>query len=71
MKNENYWGRSSILDTVTFKVIPEGGTRVAELKTGNAQIIEPVQPNEVQEINGSDNGTVDEKISSSLNYLRL
>ena len=69
VKNENYWGDTAHVDKVTFKVIPEGGTRVAELKTGHAHIIEPVQPNEVQEINGSDNAKVDERISSSLNYL--
>ncbi|MCZ2259007.1 glutathione ABC transporter substrate-binding protein [Sporosarcina sp. G11-34] len=69
VKNDNYWGDAAHVDKVTFKVIPEGGTRVAELKTGNAHIIEPVQPNEVQDINGSDNAHVDEKVSSSLNYL--
>lgn len=69
VKNENYWGTPAHLDKVTFKVIPEGGTRVAELKTGNAQIIEPVQPNEVQDLNDSGIAKVDERISSSLNYL--
>lgn len=69
VKNEEYWGTPAHLDKVTFKVIPEPSARLAELKTGNAQIIEPVQPNEVAEINGSDFGTVDEKVSSSLNYL--
>ncbi|MFD1929164.1 glutathione ABC transporter substrate-binding protein [Sporosarcina siberiensis] len=69
VKNEDYWGDKVHVDKVTFKVIPEGGTRVAELKTGNAQIIEPVQPNEVADLNSTDNVTVDEKVSSSLNYL--
>lgn len=69
VKNEEYWGTPAHLDKVTFKVIPEPSARLAELKTGNAQIIEPVQPTEVAEINGSDFGSVDEKVSSSLNYL--
>ena len=45
-KNENYWGEPAHLNTVTFKVVPDSGTRIAELETGYAHIIEPVQPTE-------------------------
>ncbi|MHA6258438.1 glutathione ABC transporter substrate-binding protein [Sporosarcina sp. CAU 1771] len=69
VKNEEYWGTPAHLEKVTFKVIPEGAARLAELKTGNAQLIEPVQPNEVAEISSSDIATINEKVSSSLNYL--
>lgn len=69
VKNDNYWGEAALVDSVTFKAIPEGGTRLAELETGHAQIIEPVQPNEVPTINDSGKATVDVKTSSSLAYL--
>src|SRR5690606_1703161 len=49
--------------------IPEGGTRLAELETGYAHLIEPVQPSEVQQIEDSDNAYMDERLSSSLNYV--
>ena len=48
VKNDNYWGEAASVNSVTFKAIPEGGTRVAELETGHAHIIEPVQPSEVE-----------------------
>lgn len=68
-KNNDYWGDPAHLDTVTFKVIPESGTRIAELETGYAHIIEPVQPTEVAGINDSDYAKVDVKTSSSLSYI--
>ena len=69
VKNDNYWGEEASLNSVTFKAIPEGGTRLAELETGHAHLIEPVQPSEVELVNDSGKGTVDEKISSSLAYV--
>ena len=67
-KNEDYWATPAHLDKVTFKVIPESGTRVAELETGYSHLIEPVQPNEVAGIDGSDN-SVDVTVGSSLSYI--
>lgn len=69
VKNDDYWGEAAILDSVTFKAIPEGGTRLAELETGHAQLIEPVQPSEVPLVNDSGKAKVNEKISSSLSYV--
>ena len=69
VNNEDYWGELAILDSITFKVIPEGGTRLAELETGHAQIIEPVQPAEVPIVNDSGKAMVDEKNSTSLSYV--
>src|SRR5690625_7497153 len=39
VKNENYWGDEAQVDSVTFKVVPEDGTRIAELETEEADII--------------------------------
>lgn len=69
VKNEDYWGKPVALNSVTFKAIPEGGTRLAELETGYAHLIEPVQPSEVALIEDSDNAHVDERLSSSLAYV--
>ncbi|MEK5040804.1 glutathione ABC transporter substrate-binding protein [Sporosarcina sp. FSL K6-3457] len=68
VKNENYWGTPAHLNKVTFKVIPESGTRAAELETGYSHLIEPVQPNEVAGIEGTDN-SVDVTVGSSLSYI--
>ena len=68
-KNENYWGEPAHLNTVTFKVVPDSGTRIAELETGYAHLIEPVQPTEVPQVNDSDKSDVDVNTSSSLSYI--
>ena len=44
MKNDEYWGDKVHVDSVTFKVIPESGTRNADLERGFVQIADPVQP---------------------------
>lgn len=69
VKNEDYWGEAALLDSVVFKAIPEGGTRLAELETGHAQIIEPVQPSEVSIVDDSGKAKIDETNSASLSYL--
>ncbi|AOV08468.1 glutathione ABC transporter substrate-binding protein [Sporosarcina ureilytica] len=69
VKNDNYWGQEVQLNSVTFKAIPEGGTRLAELETGYAHLIEPVQPSEVVLVEDSDNAFIDERLSSSLAYV--
>lgn len=69
LKNEDYWGEPVLVDSVTFKVTPESGTRIAELETGYAHIIKPVQPNQVEEINASGAGETYVKVASSLAYI--
>ncbi len=54
---------------MTFKVVPESATRVADLETGNAHITDPVEPNEVQRINDSGVASVNQTASSSLSYI--
>lgn len=66
--NRDYWSQKAILDTVTFKVIPESATRAAELEAGYAHVIEPVQPNEISLIEGTTN-TIDITPGSSLSYI--
>ncbi|WP_342513070.1 ABC transporter substrate-binding protein [Sporosarcina sp. FSL K6-1522] len=54
-KNENYWKEGlPKLDKVTFKVIPEASTRLAELQTGKIDImkrVEVAQADTVKETN--------------------
>ena len=68
VNNQDYWSQKAYIDSVTIKVIPESATRAAELETGYAHIIEPVQPNEVDMVKATTN-TVDITPGSSLSYL--
>jgi peptide/nickel transport system substrate-binding protein len=53
-KNADYWGKKPNINTVTFKVVPEGSTRIAMVETGEANITEPVPVNEIGRIENSD-----------------
>lgn len=48
--NEDYWGEKSTLDSLTFQVVPEDGARIAMLQTGEADIIYPVPPIQVEKV---------------------
>ncbi|WP_010274272.1 glutathione ABC transporter substrate-binding protein [Paenibacillus senegalensis] len=67
--NENYWGSPAKIDGVTFKVVSETGTRVAELETGYAHIIDPVSPSDVNRINNFPDASVNKQPSLSLSYV--
>lgn len=69
VRNDEYWDTPAKLDSVTFKVVPDSSVRVAELETGYAHITDPVQPIEVERINGSGNASVFQKPASSISYI--
>lgn len=55
VRNENYWREGPKVDTLTFKVVPEDGARIAMLQTGEADVINPVPPIQVEKIEGDPN----------------
>lgn len=70
-KNKNYWGDEAKVDSVTFKVVPEDGTRIAELETEEADIIYPVNANDIGRIDEHDGTNVMQSDSASLTYLGM
>lgn len=69
VKNDEYMDGAPKVDSVTFKVVPESATRLAELETGNAHIIDPLQPNEVAQIESGDYATVNKQLSRGLSFV--
>ncbi|WP_413065174.1 ABC transporter substrate-binding protein [Siminovitchia sp. 179-K 8D1 HS] len=54
-KNDHYWKEGlPKLDKVTFRVIPEASTRLAELQTGNIDIMKRVEFSQVDSVKGND-----------------
>ena len=43
-KNPEYWKKKIMVDTITFRPIPESGSRLAMLRAGQAQYIYPMPP---------------------------
>lgn len=52
VRNENYWKDGPKVDTLTWRVVPEDGARVAMLQTGEADIISPLPPIQVEKLKG-------------------
>ncbi|WP_339214175.1 glutathione ABC transporter substrate-binding protein [Solibacillus sp. FSL W8-0372] len=69
VKFAEYAGTPVHIDSVTFKVVPESATRVAEIQSGYAHIIGAVEPGQVANVNSFDGASVLETASSSLTYL--
>lgn len=54
-KNENYWKTGlPKLDKVTFKVIPEASTRLAELQTGKIDVMKRVEVAQAETVKDTD-----------------
>lgn len=69
VRNDEYWNEPAHLDSVTFKVVKEDGTRIAEISTGEAHISHPVSPSDVEQIEQSDDLVVTEQSSVRLEYV--
>ena len=49
-RNPEYFGKPGKPDTITFRPVPEGGARVIELATGNADVALNIAPESADEI---------------------
>ncbi|SDO51946.1 glutathione ABC transporter substrate-binding protein [Alkalicoccus daliensis] len=68
-RNDDYWGDTAGVEQVTFRVSPEGLTRIGELETGAADIIYPVSPSDTSRIEETDGIHMYEQESLSLAYI--
>ncbi|WZX99785.1 glutathione ABC transporter substrate-binding protein [Bacillus sp. FSL W7-1360] len=69
VKNNDYWGEPAKVDSVFVRVVSEGGTRMAELQTGDAHIIDPLSPNELVQIEATDGIHSDSQESVMIMYV--
>jgi peptide/nickel transport system substrate-binding protein len=56
--NEGYWGKAPRIKRLIIRAVPEASARVAELQSGNADIITSVPPFLVQKLKDAPNVTV-------------
>ncbi|AST94480.1 glutathione ABC transporter substrate-binding protein [Shouchella clausii] len=70
-RNEDYWDKDNLAKAsgITFKTVPEEATRIAELQGDVADLIYPVNPSSISEIESAENTTVKQSPSSNLTYL--
>lgn len=69
VRNDDYWGDSAEPSEVTFTAVPEDGTRIAELTTGDTDLIYPVNPSDVSQIDGTDGTHVEQNQSANVSYM--
>ncbi|MDT8860267.1 glutathione ABC transporter substrate-binding protein [Alkalihalobacillus sp. MEB130] len=69
-KNEDFLGEEKAkVDSLTFKVIPESATRIAELETGSIDINTTVFPNDITRLESNSEIAVQTVNSARLAYL--
>lgn len=69
VKNPQYWGEEAESDTFTFNAVPEDSTRIAELQTGHADLIFPLDPNDFEQIDSGEGTSVNETESVRMEYV--
>ncbi|MFC3041211.1 glutathione ABC transporter substrate-binding protein [Virgibacillus xinjiangensis] len=69
VKNEDYWDGEAQLDSVTFRVVPEDQTRIAELLNGDIHISNPLSPSDVAQVENEEGVRVNRQGSVSTNYI--
>lgn len=68
-KYEDYWGGPANLDSVTFKVVTEVGSRIAEIETGESDFVVNVQSNNIDRIENNDEVTLERRDALSVDYI--
>ncbi|MFU0789171.1 glutathione ABC transporter substrate-binding protein [Virgibacillus proomii] len=68
-RNDDYWGEKAKLDTVTFKVVSEQSSRIAELETGVSHIADQIGPNNISRVEKMDGANLEQEPSVSLSYV--
>ena len=71
-KNPDYWDKGKPqLDQVIFRPIPDNSTRLTELRSGGAQIIEYLPFQDVERLKGGSDVVVSEKTGFRVDWLTL
>lgn len=70
-RNDNYWGTKISVPQVVFKVVPEDATRMAMVKTGEAQLAEMVPVTEAERISKDSDLTLIRTLSYRVEFLAM
>lgn len=70
-KFEDYWEPADRVAKLTFKPVPENGSRVAMLKTGEAGLVYPLPAQNMKELSGSDVAEIKTVPSTIAHYVSL
>ena len=76
VKNDKYWGGRKdegevTIDRVDFKIIPEAGSRIAALQTGEATVIYPMPTDQVATVRSAGDINMVSMPSTTMRYVTL
>ncbi|MEL6962427.1 MAG: ABC transporter substrate-binding protein [Pseudomonadota bacterium] len=70
-RNPGYWGEAPAWDTVTFKAIKSGPSRVAALLAGDVDVIASVPTTDIESLEGDESVSLFQGVSNRVIYLHL
>ena len=71
VRNDNYWGDRPEIDTLVFRTVPEAGSRIAALQTGEASVIYPMPTDQVATIRAAGDINMISEPSTTMRYVTL
>lgn len=71
VRNNEYWNGEVNIADLTLKVVPETGARVAEIETGESEVIADIPPSDRERFESNEDVTVTETDSVALEYIGL
>ncbi|MCG1010239.1 glutathione ABC transporter substrate-binding protein [Salinicoccus sp. ID82-1] len=66
---EDYWDGAPTIDSATFKVVSETGSRIAELETGSSDFIAQVESSNIERMENNEDVTLERTDSVSIDYI--
>ena len=69
--NPDYWGGKPYLDKIVFRVIPENSVRLLNLEQGSVDIVDGVNPDDVQRVKGNPKLVLIEQAGATINGIAL
>jgi peptide/nickel transport system substrate-binding protein len=69
--NEDFWGEGPFLDGVEFRVIPDESVKITNLETGEVDWIDSVPPQQIDQLEGSDDLVLGRVAGNDYWYLAL
>lgn len=70
-RNENYWGEAPSIEKITFREVPEAGSRIAMLQTGEATLVYPTPSDQVETIRSAGDINMLSTPSNVMRYVTL
>ena len=71
VKNPDYWNGEPSLDSVTYKVVPESGARIAELETGTTEVTDGVNTDNIARLEETEGINLHMVESNQIDYVGM